>query len=70
MRRQIMVRGKVNPQQRPLGAARYFVRQFCRSGAVVLSLFTGTGTDIEAAMTLGHPAIGVDFSSEAVQSLS
>lgn len=33
---------------------------------MVLSLFSGTGTDLIAAMTLGRPAIGVDINTDSV----
>ena len=50
----------LNPQQKPLKLSRYLIEKFSRSKTAVLSLFSGTGTDIVAALQLGRPVAGVD----------
>ncbi|MCJ1422304.1 hypothetical protein MMC29_000184 [Sticta canariensis] len=50
----------VNPQQRLVVTSSYFIRKLAPANTAVLSLFSGTGTDVVAALRAGHDAISVD----------
>ena len=63
----MLLADKAVPHQRSIAASRYFVREFCSARGAVVSLFCNTGTDLEAAATLGHSAIGIDKAGSLVR---
>lgn len=50
--------------QKPTGVVEPLIQYACRPGGTVLSLFTGSGTDLLAARALGHPVIGIEDDEE------
>ncbi|MCJ1422307.1 hypothetical protein MMC29_000187 [Sticta canariensis] len=57
----------VNPQQRLVVASSYFIRKLAPANTTILSLFSGTGTDVVAALRAGHDAISIDRCASQVQ---
>lgn len=45
----------------PIKFAQWFIRSFCPPGGLVLDAFSGSGTVVDAAVTLGRSAVGCDL---------
>lgn len=50
----------VDPAQRPLSLSQYLVDTYSSSGDTVVSVCSGTGTDLVAAVSLGRNVIGIE----------
>ncbi|MER6109313.1 site-specific DNA-methyltransferase [Streptomyces hirsutus] len=56
--------GTVHPTVKPLALMRWLVRLLTPPGGLVLDLFAGTGTTLEAARLEGFPSMGVEEKAE------
>lgn len=58
------VNGVAHPTCKPLGLVRWLVRLVCPPGGVVLDLFAGSGTTVEAAIIEGFRCVAVERGAE------
>lgn len=57
----------LNVQQRTVEYTRFLINRFSRAGTAVLSLYSGTGTDMEAAVSLGRSVFCFDKDPKMVR---
>lgn len=55
--------GRVHGAQKPLELCQQLVRWACPQGGIILDPFAGSGTTIEAAVTQGYKAVGIELES-------
>ena len=50
----------INPYQKPISVTQYLMRMYASAGELVMVLGTGSGAEVEAAMSLGLRAVGFE----------
>ena len=58
------VRGGLHPTEKPTGLLESLCRYVCPSGGLILDLFAGSGSTLDAARQCGRRAVGVEANEE------
>jgi len=61
------VRGGLHPTEKPLGILTPLIRYACPTGGLVLDLFAGSGSTLEAARGCGRRAVGIEADEAQIE---